>query len=233
LIPEQQSLCDAVGTVLHALRERSTRSRHLATEDEHPMETQTLPRTETAANTGTLYTIDPIHSTIGFSVKHMMLATVHGRFAGFRGTIRFDRDRPDDAAVEVEIDAATIDTGIKKRDDHLRSADFLDVAAYPTIAFRGTRVEPINPFSRDRWVVVGDLTMHGVTRPVELAVEQTGGGPDLWDVEVASFAAAAKISRKAFGIGLNLPLDAGGLVIGDDVKIVIDVQVVEGPIGGR
>lgn len=197
------------------------------------METQTLQRAETAADTGTLWTIDPVHSTIGFSIKHMMVATVHGRFGGFRGTIRFDEERPQDALVQVQIDAASVDTGIKKRDAHLRSADFFDVAAYPTIAFRGTRVQPASPLPRHRWHVAGDLTLHGVTRPVELAVEQTGGGPDLWDVEVASFAARTKISRRDFGIRLNRPLDAGGLVIGDEVSIAIDVQVVEGPIGGR
>jgi polyisoprenoid-binding protein YceI len=195
------------------------------------METQTLRRAETAADTGTTWTIDPVHSTIGFAIRHMVVATVHGRFGGFRGTIRFD-ERPHDASVEVQIDAASIDTGISKRDEHLRSADFFDVATYPTITFRGTRIEPVSPFRRDRWRVVGDLTMHGVTRSVELAVEQTGG-PDLWDVEVASFAAKAQISRKDFGIGLNLPLESGEFVIGDDVKIVIDVQLVEGPIEGR
>jgi polyisoprenoid-binding protein YceI len=197
------------------------------------MEVQTLQRTGVAIDAGATWTIDPTHSTIGFSIKHMIFATVHGHFNGFQGTIRFDDDRPQDTSVEVQIDAASIDTGIRKRDDHLRSADFFDVATYPGITFRGTRVEPVSPLRRDRWRVAGDLTIHGVTRPVELAVEQTGGGPDLWDVEVASFAATTQISRKDFGIGLNLPLEKGEFVIGDDVKIVIDVQVVEGPIGGR
>ena len=197
------------------------------------MEAQTLQRAGIAADAGTTWTIDPIHSTIGFSIKHMLVATVHGRFDGFRGTIRLDDNHPDDAAVEVEIDAASIDTGIKKRDAHLRSADFFDVAAYPTIAFRGMRGEPASPLRRERWRVAGELTMHGVSRPVELAVEQSGGGPDLWDVEVASFAATATISRKDFGVGLDLPLEKGEFVIGDDVKIAIYVQVVEGSIGGR
>jgi polyisoprenoid-binding protein YceI len=195
------------------------------------MEVQTLQRTGVAVDAGAMWTIDPIHSTIGFSIKHMIFATVHGRFNGFRGTIRFDGDRSHDASVEVQIDAASIDTGIGKRDEHLRTADFFDVATYPTISFRGTRIEPVGPFRRDRWRVVGDLTMHGVTRSVELAVERTGGGPQLWDLEVASFAATTTISRKDFGIGLNLPLEKGEFVIGDEVKIAIDVQVVEGPIG--
>jgi polyisoprenoid-binding protein YceI len=196
------------------------------------METQTLQRAETGADTGTLWRIDPSHSTISFTIKHMVVATVHGRFGGFRGTIRFDDDRPQDALVEVQIDAGTVDTGEKKRDDHLRSADFFDVAAYPTIAFRSTRVEPVRPFRRNRWRVVGDLTIHGVTRSVELAAEQTGG-PNPWDAEVTSFVATTKISRKDFGMEFNLPLDGGGLVIGDEVTIAIDVQALKGPTGGR
>ncbi len=126
------------------------------------METLTLPRDVTAAVAGTQWEIDPAHSSIGFSIKHMMFATVRGRFGSFRGAIRFDRDRPDDAKVDVEIDATSIDTGIKKRDDHLRSADFFDAAVYPTISFRSTRVEPVHRFGRHSWLMVGNLTMSGV-----------------------------------------------------------------------
>jgi polyisoprenoid-binding protein YceI len=197
------------------------------------MEMQTLQRAETAVDLGKVWSIDPVHSTIGFSIKHMLIATVHGRFGGFRGTIRFGNGRPADAFVEVQIDAASIDTGISKRDAHLRSAGFFDVAAYPTITFRSTRVKPASPLRGDRWRLVGDLTMHGVTLPVELAAELTGGGPGLWDVDVASFAATATVSRKDFGIGLNLPLEKREFVIGDDVKIAIDVQVMEDPTGER
>jgi polyisoprenoid-binding protein YceI len=197
------------------------------------MATHTLQRAETAAAPGTLWRIDPVHSTIGFSIKHLVVATVRGRFGAFRGTIRFAADRPNDAAVEVEVDAASIDTGIAYRDEHLRSPDFFDVAAYPTIAFRSTRVAPVNPLRRDRWRVVGDLPMSGVTRAVELAAEQTGGGPTPWGDEVISVAATATINRQDFGIGDSLPLDAGELVIGDDVSIAIDVQALKGPTGGR
>jgi polyisoprenoid-binding protein YceI len=135
--------------------------------------------------------------------------------------------------LEVEIDAASIDTGIAKRDDHLRSADFFDVAEYPTIAFRSTRVEPVIPLGRDRSVVVGDLTMGGVTRSVDLAAERVGGSPQPWAADVLSFAATAAISRKDCGIGDSLVLSRGELVIGDDVKIAIDVQVLRGPGEGR
>jgi polyisoprenoid-binding protein YceI len=203
------------------------------------MGSQTLQRTErserseTAAGPGTLWTIDPAHSTIGFSIKHMVVATVHGRFGAFRGTIRFDDDRPRDASVEVLIDAASIDTGERKRDEHLRSADFFDVATYPTIAFRGTRVEPLNPVRHDRWLVIGDLTIHGVTRPVELTVERRDGGPNPWDAPVLSFAATTRISRKDFAVGVASHLDGNGLVIGDDVTISLDVQAQRSPAGGR
>lgn len=186
------------------------------------METLTLPRAGATA-AGTIWTIDPSHSTIGFAIKHMAFATVRGRFGSFQGTIRFDRDRPDDAQVEVEIDVASIDTGSKFRDDHLRSADFFDVAADPTISFRSTRVEPVTRFGLHRWRMAGNLTISSVTRAVELAVEQTGE-PGGTYAEVIEFAATATISRKAFGIGYNLLFERDDIVIGDEVKITIAVQ---------
>lgn len=196
------------------------------------VEHQSRRRPGTAPLAGTMWRIDPVHSTVGFSIKHMAFATVHGRFGAVEGTIRLDGDRPDDISVEVRIDTATIDTGEPRRDQHLRSADFFDVAAYPTIAFRSTWVEPIVPFPRERWLAVGDLTIHGVTRPVELAVEQRGGRPNPWDAEATSFAVTATISRRAFGVGLHVPLGAG-LVIGDEVTVAIDVQATRDPVAGR
>lgn len=187
------------------------------------METPTVPRAETAADAGTMWRIDPGHSTIGFSVRHMMFTTVRGRFGGFRGTIRFDGARPRDMAVEAEIDAATIDTGITKRDEHLRSDDFFDVVAYPVIVFRSTRVLPATPDHQRRWTVVGDLTMHGVTRDVELAAEQVGAR-DRHDMEVVAFTVTARINRKDFGMVFNLPIEGGGLVVGDEVRIAMTIQ---------
>jgi polyisoprenoid-binding protein YceI len=192
------------------------------------METMTLQRTETSVASGTMWKIDPTRSKISFSVKHMLFAAVHGRFDGLRGTIRFDRDHPGDAEVVVEIDAATIDTGIKKRDEHLRSADFFDVPVYPTISFRSTRVQAVTPHGDDHWLVGGDLTIRGVTHAAELAVALTGR-PDRWDAEVVEFAATATINRKDYGVGTNEPLDGSGLVIGEDVKIAIDVQATKIP----
>ena len=186
--------------------------------------TLSLPREQPVAVAGTTWSIDPSHSTIEFSVRHMAFATTHGRFDRFRGTIRFDEDRPYDASVEVEIDAASVDTGNTFRNDHLRSADFFDVAASPTISFRSTRV---NPRGGNHWVVIGDLTMVDVTHSVELAVEQVeqmGGDPNPWDAGVISFAATATINRKTFGIGYNLLFERDDIVIGNEVKIAIDVK---------
>ena len=112
------------------------------------METQTQHELATPPETRTTWTIDPAHSTLGFAVKHVTFSTVRGRFRGVKRTIRLDDEHPRDSSVEVEIDVATIDTGDPKRDEHLRSADFFDVATYPTITFRSTRVKPANPLSR-------------------------------------------------------------------------------------
>jgi polyisoprenoid-binding protein YceI len=190
------------------------------------METQTQHGAATL-DARTTWAIDPAHSTIGFAVKHMAFTTVRGRFRGVKGTLRLDDDHPHNAAVEVELDTATVDTGDANRDAHLRSADFFDVAAYPTIAFRSTRsirVEPASPLSRGRWKVFGDLTIHGVTRPVELTAEETGRGTTPYGAAVAGFEATGKISRKAFGMTFNVPLAEGGFLVGDEVKLALDVQ---------
>jgi len=203
-----------------------------AKERAQPMTLATQKHTETVSDAGMLWTIDPVHSRIGFSIKQFRVATVHGRFGDFQGTIHFDEDRPDAPFVEVEIDAGSIDTREKKRDEHLLSADFFDVAVYPAITFRSTRVEPVSQLRRDGWLVVGDLTIHGVTRSVKLAVEQTGAGPYSRSAEEISFSATTTISRKAFGVGFNTPLD-GELLIGDDVTVTINIQAQKAPVSGR
>jgi polyisoprenoid-binding protein YceI len=170
-----------------------------------------------------MWQIDPQHSSIGFSVKHMKFATVHGQFTGFRGTFQFDADHPWDARVTADIDAASIDTGIRKRDDHLRSGDFFDVATFPTIAFRSTRIRPAAPGGRNRWLLTGDLTMHGITRIVELAVEQTGA-PGQRSLDVIEFTATTKLSRKNFGMAFYKPIESGELVVGDEVQVSIAIQ---------
>ncbi len=183
------------------------------------METQTLQRAETAAIAGTMWRIDPVHSTIDFSVKHMMFATVHGRFDGFRGTIRFDRDRPNDAEVEVEIDAATIDTGTGARDAHLRSADFLDTEHFPIATFHSTSVE-----GGESFVINGELTIRDITHPIPLKAEYQGRGVHPSGVEVAGFEATGKLNRKDFGLNWNQALESGGVLVSDEVKIDITLQ---------
>jgi polyisoprenoid-binding protein YceI len=178
-----------------------------------------------------MWRIDPNHSSIAFSVKHMMVATIHGRFGGFDGTIRYDGSRPWATQVDVQIDAATINTGVRMRDDHLRSPDFFDIVAFPTISFRSTRVEPPAVRGRTRWLVVGDLAIHGLTRSVELDVNWSGV-PGRRSADVIEFTAAATIHRKDFGMTFNLPIDAGGLVVGDEVRIDITVQADRIPSSG-
>lgn len=183
------------------------------------MESPTLERTGSAVET--TWTIDPDHSTVGFTIKHLKVAKVHGRFTGFTGTIHFVGRRPTRA--EARIDASTIDTGIRKRDNHLRSADYLDVATYPTISFRGTTFRPVNAHGRAGWIVQGDLTIHGVTQLVELDVEQLGiQNPDAADV--LEFGATSRIKRSAFGMTFSLPIEGGGLVVADEISIVLGIK---------
>jgi polyisoprenoid-binding protein YceI len=191
------------------------------------VEVQTLQQIDPAARVGTLWRIDPIESTVGFSIKHLVIATVHGSFSSFSGAIEVLGDRP--IAVTARIDVATIDTGILKRDEHLRSADFFDVTNHPTITYRSTSVQPVNARGRNRWLVNGDLTMHGVTRSVDLTVDRTDRSTD-WDSNAVEFDATASINRKDFGMVFNLPVDGGGVVVGDDVRIAIHVKARRAPV---
>lgn len=179
----------------------------------------TMQRADSAVARGTTWKIDPLFSSIDFSVKHMKIATVHGHFASFRGTFRFDPDRPSRSKVDVELDTASISTGIGKRDAHLRSSDFFDVARYPTITFTGTEFEPVSAFSRHNWRLTGTLSIHGVTRAVELAVKQVGKLDDAW-ADTIEFVATGTVKRKWFGMEFNLPID----VVADEVKVSISVQ---------
>ena len=185
--------------------------------------------TQTSAQTGvvtqptgaTTWQIDPKHSVVEFAVKHMMFSTVKGRFGEVGGTIVYDENDPARSRVEVEIDAASIDTGEPQRDEHLRSADFFEVEKYPTITFRGTRVEPL---SSDRLRVVGDLTMHGVTREVALEASFLGSGTNPWGQRVAGFSATGELNRKDFGLNWNAALEAGGVLVGEKIRINLEVE---------
>jgi polyisoprenoid-binding protein YceI len=176
---------------------------------------QTVPATRTT------WQIDPVHTSVEFGVKHMMFSTVKGRFPGIQGTIVLDRQDPTASAVDVEIDVTSIDTRDEKRDGHLRSADFFDADKYPAIRFKSSRVERTGD---DRARVHGDLTVRDVTKEVALDVELLGVGTNPWGMEVAGFRAETRINRKEFGLGWNAPLETGGFLVGDDIKIEIDVE---------
>lgn len=188
------------------------------------MTTQVQPTVSTAQETRTTWAIDPSHTTVEFAVKHMMFTTVKGRFSGVSGTIELDEANIANSSVTAEIDATTIDTRDEKRDAHLKSADFFDVEKYPTITFKSTRVEPT---SGGELRVVGDLTIHGVTREVVLNATFNGQGKNPWGNIVAGFEATTKINRKDFGLEWNVALETGGVLVGDEIKISIDVEAIK------
>lgn len=171
--------------------------------------------------------LDPAHSMVEVSAKHMMITTVRGHFADVKGTITVDEQQPDRSRVEVEIPAASIDTRVEQRDQHLRSADFLDVEKHPTITFRSTRVEGAWQREGDRFKVTGDLTVRGVTRPVTLDATYEGGGKDPWGGERVSFTADTTLDRREFGLTWNQALEAGGILVGNDLRIHLEVQAVK------
>lgn len=167
------------------------------------------------------YQIDSSHSSAGFSIKHMMIAKVHGAFEKVSGEMSYDPANPEKASVRVSIEAASINTREPQRDTHLKSADFFDVEKFPTLTFNSTRVEK----DGDGLKVTGDLTIHGVTRSVVLDVD----GPseemkDPWGNLKIGASATTKIKRKDFGLTWNAALEAGGVLVGDDVSISLDVQ---------
>lgn len=176
--------------------------------------------TPTAASVST-WTIDPAHSVVELAVKHMMFSTVKGRFAGVAGTIVLDEANLGASSVNAEIDASSIDTGEPQRDGHLRSADFLDVESFPTITFRSTDVVPQGS---SRFILVGDLTIRGVTQEVSLEAELVGKGTDPWGGQRAGFAATTALNRKEFGLTWNQALEAGGVLVSDQVKISLEIQ---------
>jgi len=167
------------------------------------------------------WAFDPAHSEIGFSVRHLMVSKVKGRFSTFDGSITI-AEEPLESSVNVSVDMSSIDTRDENRDAHLRSPDFFETDKYPTMRFASTEVRP----ERDSYVVVGDLTIHGVTKPVELTVELNGVGSDPWGGRRIGFSATGEISRKAWGIDIDMPLENGGVVVGDKIKLYLEVEAV-------
>ena len=179
-----------------------------------------MTTTATAISTGT-WALDPTHTEIGFTVRHLM-SKVRGKFETFEGTVT-TRDDVSDSKVDVSVDLSSINTGTVDRDNHLRSSDFFEVENHPTMTFASTGVVEKAP---GELVVQGDLTIKGVTKPLELAVEVLGEGGDPWGGTRVGVEATGLISRKEFGIDFNIPLEGGKVVIGDKISIVINAEAV-------
>ncbi len=166
--------------------------------------------------------IDPAHTEVEFSVRHLMISNVKGRFGKVAGSIGYDQQARKLVALDVEIETASVDTRVEQRDQHLRSADFFDVEKHPKITFKGRRVQgDVN----DAFKLIGDLTIRGTTREVTLDVALEGSGNDPWGNERRGYSATGKIDRRDFGLIWNQVLEAGGVAVGHDVKIVINTEV--------
>lgn len=182
----------------------------------------TAASTQTAVST---WNLDPAHSAAEFKVKHMMIANVKGRFTGLSGVLTLDEASAANSSLTASVPAASIDTGEAQRDAHLKSADFFDVEKFPTLTLKTSRITPIGDGELS---VEADLTIHGVTRNVKFQVEgPTAPGKDPWGNTRIGLSATAKISRKDFGLTWNAALETGGLLVGDDVNITLDVQFVK------
>lgn len=169
------------------------------------------------------WNIDSAHTEANFAVKHMMFATVRGSFGGVEGTINYDPDMLNESSVSVTIDANTVSTGVADRDAHLRSADFFNVEKYPTITFNSTSFKATD---ENNGVLIGDLTIAGVTKSVEITVSKLGTGTDPWGNQRAGFNGETKINREDFGLTWNQALEAGGVLVGKDISIELNVQAV-------
>lgn len=175
------------------------------------------------AHAADTWTIDPMHTAANFSIKHMMISTVRGGFSNVTGTVEYDGKNLAKARVNAKIDAKTINTNEAKRDEHLRGKDFFETDKFPDITFKSTAIKPKG---KGKFVMTGDLTMHGVTKPVTLDVD----GPsqvikDKQGNHKVGFAAAGKVNRKDFGITYNSVLDGGGVALGEEVPITLDIEM--------
>jgi len=176
------------------------------------------------------WNIDSSHSGAQFAVRHMVISKVRGIFERWAGTIDFDPSKPEASKVSVRIEAASVNTNEPQRDQQLRSADFFDVEKYPAITFESSRIESRG---EDRYRVLGELTIHGVTRPVELDAEYLGGGKDPWGNERIGFFAKTSLNRKDFGLNWNQVLETGGVLVGDQVEVSLDVEAVKAEAIGQ
>jgi polyisoprenoid-binding protein YceI len=186
--------------------------------------TSTAVAVDQTIGTATTWAIDSAHTMVEFSVKHLMVSSTKGRFGGVTGTLVVDEQRPENSRADIVIDPSTVDTREARRDAHLRSGDFLDVERFPEITFKTTRVVPEG---KDAFKIHGTLTIHGVSQPIVLSTEYNGRNKTPWGAEVVGFTADTKLNRKDFGLTYNAALETGGFLVGDEVKIHIEVEAIK------
>lgn len=168
--------------------------------------------------------LDKAHSGINFSVRHMMISTVRGRFEEFDGTFEINEADPAQSKIDVEIQVGSINTKEEQRDGHLQSPDFFDAAQYPTITFKSSRIEKVDDSHLD---MIGDLTIKGVSKEVTLVVDYAGQAKSPWGTMNAGFAASTKINRKDWGLTWNQALETGGVLVGDEITINIELELIK------
>lgn len=166
---------------------------------------------------------DPVHSSVNFSVRHMVISKVRGRFTQWSGSLEFDENQPQAAKLEVRIQTASVDTHEAQRDAHLKSADFFHAEKHPEMVYRSTGVAVQD---KHHFLLHGDLTLHGVTRPVDLEVEYAGQGKDPWGGRRAGFTATGSINRKNFGLTYNQTLETGGVLVGETIEIALEIEAI-------
>jgi polyisoprenoid-binding protein YceI len=184
-----------------------------------------MTATQTATPSKTTWQIDPAHTHVGFAVKHLMISTVRGRFSDVAGTVIVPGDDFSRAQVEATIGVASIDTQEPQRDGHLKSPDFFDTGTYPAMTFKSRRIDPSSG-ATNQYRVVGDLTLHGVTKEIVFEATLEGRATDPYGNHRAGFSATGTISRKDFGLGWNQLLETGGVVVGDEIRMSIDAQLI-------
>jgi len=180
--------------------------------------------TETLTTLTGAYDIDPSHSRLGFAAKHAMVVNVRGDFKVYSGEVYLDEENPANSRINLTIDTSSVDTGNKDRDTHLRSADFFNVEAYPSIVFTSTKVEKADD---DVYTLIGDLTINGKTNPVSVDFELTGTADDPWGNFRAGFEGKTTVNRRDWGLDFNVALDKGGVLVGEKVKLEFDISAVK------
>lgn len=184
----------------------------------------TTPETQEQSVANKTWTIDPAHTSVNFSAKHMMVTTVRGHLGPISGALELDEADFTKSEIEVVIDVANLQTRDEKRDGHLKSADFFDVENWPSATFKSTRIESLGG---DKYNVIGDLSVRGVTKEVTLDTQFEGFTSNPWGQKLVAFTATTKINRKDWGLNWNVALEAGGVLVGEQVKLEIDVEAIK------